>query len=370
MIYNPIYHISSFIIRFVVRRVNLPNVFRFLATSYFAAARSLMRSEGLLPTLRVLNLINREVMRRGLLSNVTNNGSLKPVIVNTLTHSVLGNWGNIIENSNVITRNYKWYIMGLLLSRFTNIFLFFFRVSIGIILSSIGIVYTTDLGVFNFLRQYAYSVIDFVQDHSTLKFYSKTPIKIIKTAQKVKENYVNPPSFKGVEEVTSNSYSLLGLILIGVFISGIALISANYFYHEEIKNVSYIGSFVDTINNGISNSYNYVKSFFISKPPVDPTNPTIISPSPIDLNVDIVNLFSKLIKVPLFLQRINYISYTWINLIIDYTSPYLYYLKLLRDNFYYFMLIKYLKYYFKLIKKLKKTSKIINKNTIYNPLIF
>lgn len=277
MFYNPMFTISSLIIKFVVGRVNLPAIFKFLAPIFFNSARSLIRSEGLLPTLRVLFSINREIMRRGAIRNITSNPSLNPIVVSTLTNVLTGHWGELIANSDTINRNFKWYVTGLIITKFNSIIFYLFRVSVGIILSCLGIIFTTDLGVFGFLKTYASYVIDFVQDHTHLKFYTKVSKKVIKSVQKVQDVYVQAPTFKGVEDVSSNSYSLFGWFLLGSLITGAALIGIDYYFHDYITNVPFLGSISDMAHNsgtriseGISKSYNYFKSFFVSQPPFDP----------------------------------------------------------------------------------------------------
>ena len=73
LFYNPIYRISSFIIRIIVNRVNLPSFFSTIASQIFVSSRELIKSQGLYSTLYVLYNINREIQLGGNINNILNN---------------------------------------------------------------------------------------------------------------------------------------------------------------------------------------------------------------------------------------------------------------------------------------------------------
>ena len=72
LFYNPIYRISSFIIRIIVNRVNLPSLFSTIASQIFVSSRELIKSQGLYSTLYVLYNINREIQLGGNINNILN----------------------------------------------------------------------------------------------------------------------------------------------------------------------------------------------------------------------------------------------------------------------------------------------------------
>ena len=97
MLFTPIYYISNLIIKFIVRRVNLPSTFLTLAPNLFFLSRSLIRSEGLIPPegIRTLRFINAEIGRGGTISAIITNHSLNPIVVGAITprrglYSVVG----------------------------------------------------------------------------------------------------------------------------------------------------------------------------------------------------------------------------------------------------------------------------------------
>ena len=99
MLFSPLYHISSLIIKFIVRRVNLPSIFYEFSSPRrgFFLSRSLIRSEGLIPPegIRTLRFINAEIGRGGTISAIITNHSLNPIVVGPITprrglYSVVG----------------------------------------------------------------------------------------------------------------------------------------------------------------------------------------------------------------------------------------------------------------------------------------
>jgi hypothetical protein len=220
MLFNPIHHLSSMIIKFVVRRVNLPHIFLSLAPAFFSVARSLIRTEGFLPTIQTLNAINREIMRRGPLSDISANRRLNPVVVRALTNVLFGSWGDIIDNSKIINSKYKWYVLGLILSKFNTIIFYFIRIFIGLILSSIGILFSDTLSSIPYLKGYALSILNFIQDHSFFNFFSNT--KEVISKEQLEKSY---------------SYSFLGIIVLGLVGITAGLLVGDFYFHDYISNI-------------------------------------------------------------------------------------------------------------------------------------
>ena len=102
----------------------------------------LIRSEGLLPTISALRFINGEIRRGGTLTNITNNSRLNPVISHALARLLFGQWNDCLNNSIIINRYFKWYILGLILTKSSSIIYLLLRFFIGLILASLGILFS------------------------------------------------------------------------------------------------------------------------------------------------------------------------------------------------------------------------------------
>ena len=89
MFFNPINYLSSLIIKYVVRKVNLPSLFTVIASNLFYVSRNMIRSNGFMPTIYVLYSLNREIMTGGNLNNLINNPRLNPVVVSSIITTLL-----------------------------------------------------------------------------------------------------------------------------------------------------------------------------------------------------------------------------------------------------------------------------------------
>ena len=245
MLFSPLYHISSLIIKFIVRRVNLPSIFMSLAPNLFFLSRSLIRSEGLMPTIRTLRFINAEIGRGGTISAIISNHSLNPIVVGAVTRILFGSWSECLNNAKTINKTFKWFLLSIVLSKFSSVIYLLLRLLIGSILAALGILFSPDLASYSLLKDLSYNFIDFIQNHSPLKFISTPSI-----VEDIEETF---------EEVipNNNSYSLFSFLFFGLIGGTLGLLVVNYYYHDFVSNIPLIGTFVDSITSG----FNYVKSY-------------------------------------------------------------------------------------------------------------
>ena len=136
MLFSPLYHISSLIIKFIVRRVNLPSIFMSLAPNLFFLSRSLIRSEGLMPTIRTLRFINAEIGRGGTISAIISNHSLNPIVVGAVTRILFGSWSECLNNAKTINKTFPprraWgFLLSIVLSKFSSVIYLLLRLLIG-----------------------------------------------------------------------------------------------------------------------------------------------------------------------------------------------------------------------------------------------
>ena len=252
MLFTPIYYISNLIIKFIVRRVNLPSTFLTLAPNLFFLSRSLIRSEGLLPTIRTLRFIKAEISRGGTISAIISNHRLNPIVVGAITRILYGSWSECLSNAKTINKTFKWFLLSIVLSKFSSVIYLLLRLLIGSILAALGIFFSPDLASYSLLKDLSYHFIEFIQNHSPLKFISASSIE-------------GPDLLQGsaeVEEVipNNNSYTLFSFLFFGLIGGTLGLIVVDYYYHDFVSNIPVVGTFADYINSGI----NYVYSYFNS----------------------------------------------------------------------------------------------------------
>ena len=135
MLFSPLYHISSLIIKFIVRRVNLPSIFYEFSSPRrgFFLSRSLIRSEGLIPPegIRTLRFINAEIGRGGTISAIISNHSLNPIVVGAVTRILFGSWSECLNNAKTINKTFKWFLLSIVLSKFSSVIYLLLRLLIG-----------------------------------------------------------------------------------------------------------------------------------------------------------------------------------------------------------------------------------------------
>ena len=170
MIFNPIYNLSSMIIRYIVKKVNLPIIFKSIAINLFNVSRHLIRTEGIIPTLSVLHSVNREIRNNGTLNSIVLNRRLNPAVSNAICNILFSNWGDCLAFSSVINKNFKWYLMGIVFSSFTTIFYYITRISIGAVISSLGILYSESLSSVSYLKSFSDYILELIEKHSNFRF--------------------------------------------------------------------------------------------------------------------------------------------------------------------------------------------------------
>ena len=247
LFYNPIYRISSFIIRIIVNRVNLPSFFSTIDSQIFVSSRELIKSQGLYSTLYVLYNINREIQLGGNINNILNNNNLNPVVVNTLLSIISPHWKNCIKYGYTINKNFKLYILGIVLSNFTKIFYNISKFIIGLILSSLGFIYS-DLSIsYPYLKELAYNFLNIIEDHSNLKFINKIDINNEIDKISTIDNHSINNHEDSINNNSKNGYNILSLLLLGLFGFGVLVVSIDYCKPHIFDGVVIVQPIVDTV---------------------------------------------------------------------------------------------------------------------------
>uniref|UniRef100_UPI0030E0F685 hypothetical protein n=1 Tax=Daedaleopsis nitida TaxID=1140402 RepID=UPI0030E0F685 len=130
------------IISILIKRIHLPTMFIGLSVHFFMTVKSLFRTHGYISTLLVLNRINREIKNRGNINNLINYPGLNPIIVNTLSSILLPPGSSCLRYSDKINKKFIWYVLGMIISNCNNIIVTVIKFFIGLILSSLGILYS------------------------------------------------------------------------------------------------------------------------------------------------------------------------------------------------------------------------------------
>lgn len=267
---NPVVGITSLIIRIVINRTSLPYFFYHLSRSLFFVSINLIRNQGLIQTLSVLNAVNREINRRGTLNAIIENPRLNPIITSTIVSVLNGHWNNCLKFADIINRNYFYYIFGIILSSSGSLLWTTSKFDIGLVFSSIGIVFSETLSSISYFKDSAYSILQFIEKYTDLQFLPKTIIK---------ENYEVITEEKYIPKHNVNAYEIIGSVLLGLLGFTICLVVAHKYAHDIIHNIPVIGTYTDFIVQSYTNLFNWLtgKNTYIP----DPSPQNSPNPSPI-----------------------------------------------------------------------------------------
>lgn len=229
--------------------------------SLFSTSNLLIKTIGLIPSIRILFSLRRFIrnisngLYRGRNTDLNNFGSifnkLNQVGVNLLINNIIPYYKDCIQYSNIFNNLFTFF---LLLNSFGIFSISFkltkliFRITIGSLLSSIGILWSEAFHSYSYLRDIAY----FIKN----TFGSFLGINIPDSIYKA---YDSLPSTKITldSETSSSLLSVLGLIILGVGGVISILCITDFIYPESLSFIPYLGDFISQLNDGIYNIYSY-----------------------------------------------------------------------------------------------------------------
>nr|YP_009493190.1 hypothetical protein [Ganoderma calidophilum]AWJ63985.1 hypothetical protein [Ganoderma calidophilum] len=134
-------------------------------------------------------------------------------------------------------------------SCFNSVFYYSGKFVFGVVLSSLGILYSESLSAIPYLRSFSEYILSLVENHSNFKFLPSKDIFI-------KDEDLNP-------------YAIFGVVVLGLTGLTISLLVSDYYFPDFIDKIPVINTYVDFINNSVNNFSSWVSSFFKSKPSLD-----------------------------------------------------------------------------------------------------
>jgi hypothetical protein len=138
-------------------------------------------------------------------------------------------------------------------------------------LSSLGIVFSESLSSITYLRDIAYTLVEFVEDHS--------PFRFLPSQESIDspDSTVSPDSTESStsRNERSMSFSILGMMLIGLVGITVGLLTVDYFFPETIEQTPVVSSYVDYIKHVSSSFSSWIQGFFTSGSFPQPTEEEI-----------------------------------------------------------------------------------------------
>ena len=256
--------IAVWVIKFICRRMTFPASLTNMASNVFSIARNNIRTQGLIDTVHTLVRINQELQRRGQLNNIINTRNMNPLVFQAFEQVLSRNWGQCLAFADSINRYFYLYTFGTIVASSPILFFKITKFGVGIILGSMGIMLNETLSSIPYLKSFAFSVLDFVQNHSNFVFFKNT----IKSGQEIVENIkpILPSKDKDeyIPKSNINPYALLTLVVCGIVIFSCSLVAVDYTFPNVIHNVPVLGKYTEFIQSTMDSFTSWVNSFFSS----------------------------------------------------------------------------------------------------------
>ena len=166
-----------------------------------------------------------------------------------LFYIVIPHWSDCIAYPKIFKGLFDIFIFFNFLGIFSfsfRIINYIFKLSIGTLLSTIGILWNENLLAISYLRDFAMFIKDYVDYYFNFKIPKLSTIKVLNSNidDKDLDNYTTILSF-------------LGLLILGIGGATGMLCLAYCYIPETIGNIPYIGSVVELINTNIYSIYDY-----------------------------------------------------------------------------------------------------------------
>jgi hypothetical protein len=293
MLFNPINILARIFVRSVVRLLNLPNNIPLIFRTLVGVSSGLINTVGFIPVIRVLLQFRRSLMYTLNIpagANRTRNANnlferfaadaaisaTNTFIVNTIIEAIKPLWTNELTPFLKTIFNLISFIVIPLLSINSFRILYYpfkwaFKVTLGSIIGSLGILWSETLSSYSILKSFAQTIIGLVN-----QFISplEVEIDVDEDTSHTRPNGIgwfteeeNVPVHKvsvhsHITEKTDvySVMSIIGFVIVGIAgVVTLLVITDNYVAggHEVISEIPYVSTVVDTITSTINSIYSY-----------------------------------------------------------------------------------------------------------------
>uniref|UniRef100_A0A896Z1V6 Uncharacterized protein n=1 Tax=Coniophora puteana TaxID=80637 RepID=A0A896Z1V6_9AGAM len=179
---------------------------------------------------------------------------ISPVFMLPFINVLSGYWSDCLKNVDKMSRFYKLFRVSLFISSFPSIIFRAIRIIIGLVISSLAVLFSPDEMVGGFLKDVCYSFIEFIESISPFRFIPRfSPAEA-------------SPVISETDTATSETYSITGMVLLGATVITVPLCLINYFFPGFIKGLPVIGNPIDIyttyVNSFTSNLYTLIYDYF------------------------------------------------------------------------------------------------------------
>ena len=181
MMFNPIQRISIILIKKLAKRFNAPNVFIDLFKILYFTIPALISSVGIIPVIKVLFNFRRFISQG--YNNINNLQIVYPYlnsyVVNTLIHPMLPLIKECIKYPDIFKNFLNYYFILIGFSFIKPIIFKIIKWSIGLLLTSIGILWNESLQGVSILKDLSLNFIELLENYTNIHIPRLTDINNI-----------------------------------------------------------------------------------------------------------------------------------------------------------------------------------------------
>lgn len=241
MIIRPITFLLSFGFRTMIRHSNLPMSFVSLFTMLFTASSVLYKTVGILPTLNILNnirlaLINPDRAMRGLEVILRQSTRITATQLTNLIKGLTPFVEDCLKYPRVVNRLFYIFNIFLTLFSFGPIIRWLAKTLLGLVFTSLGVLWNESLSSITLLKDAAIYIIDNFESISGIKVPSNDLQNISSVGSETMDS-----------EKTSYLFTITGLILLGFVVPLAALCITQHYCPEVVDSIPYGNTIVNTV---------------------------------------------------------------------------------------------------------------------------
>jgi len=274
MIYLPTFRIANFLIKRLVQAFRLNAVFYKLFASLFQTSGTLILTVGVIPTFRVIFSVFKCVYRRSSLTVLnTILQRYNPIVVSKILEIIQPVWNICMKNPKSFKNLFYIYFGSIILGSLKLLTFGVIRFIFGIVLASLGVLWSETLSGIDFIRNISEFIIHSFNDViknilSSLKFVNKTKISspmIVDSINSIETN-IDPIDSGWLTTLTVAVLGLTGIVILAMI--------GDYYIPDTVRSIPCAGSMLDSIYTFINSLYEwYYGKDNIQDPKMDPYNP-------------------------------------------------------------------------------------------------
>ena len=285
---NPIQFIANTTIKFLIKRFNVNQVAFSLINILYHAAKSLVGSVDIFPTIRILRDVRKFLTTfegrptaahfelRNFLSARHN-----PYLVETICHKLIPVISLCFPKTSGMLFIYDFFLVGFFTTILKPITKYLVKTSLGLVLSATGILWNETLSSISYLKDFSLYIIETLESHSSFRiprFNNEIITDNVPARGPTVDTHTTPVhnvpvDFTDMDPDIQNTgalFSFLGVLLIGVVTVISVIVIADHLAPDTIQNIPVINTISNSVHVGFNGIYDTIANLFSGGPGTPP----------------------------------------------------------------------------------------------------